>query len=284
MLLALTSPSAGLSPRRPISVNLTSMTSASVVCTVRPTNVASTGSSRCPRSIKHQQLHEARAAVGEEGIERGARGAAGVKNIVDQDDLLMLRWRKPISALLDDGLGSQGGKVVAIERDVEGAHGNFLLLDLLNHLGRGARRWELRGGVFRRGRGPRRHHSSRGFRAPSAPKCARSLNPTSAALFAVSARLMGTAFFLIVMVRVPHRSQSALVVAIAMLISSLSLGARTYCTAAPVATAAPLGCTSEFLRCDFRRPHRIRLLRSPFQLESGKRPVRDLDLVSEVRL
>ena len=37
-----------------ISVNFTSMTSFIVVCTLRPTNVASTGISRCPRSINTQ--------------------------------------------------------------------------------------------------------------------------------------------------------------------------------------------------------------------------------------
>src|SRR5205807_8111164 len=38
---------------------------------------------------EHEQLHAARASMVEEGIERGANGAARVENVVDEDDVFV---------------------------------------------------------------------------------------------------------------------------------------------------------------------------------------------------
>src|SRR5208282_6077013 len=76
---------------------------------------------------QHQQLHQARAAMGKKSVEGGARGAAGIKHVVDQHDLLTLDGKADFR-FLHHGFGAQCGKVIAIERDIERAHGNFFLL------------------------------------------------------------------------------------------------------------------------------------------------------------
>ncbi len=66
------------------------------------------------------------------GVEGGARGAAGIKHVVDQHDPLTFDGKTNLR-FLHHRLGAQGGKVIAVERDIERAHGYFLLFNLLNH-------------------------------------------------------------------------------------------------------------------------------------------------------
>src|SRR5437879_11909504 len=66
------------------------------------------------------------------GVEGGARGAAGIKYVVDQHDLFTLHGKADFR-FLHHGLRPQGRKVIAIESDIESTDGNLLLFDLLNH-------------------------------------------------------------------------------------------------------------------------------------------------------
>src|ERR1035437_7724929 len=62
--------------------------------------------------------------MGKKGVESSARGAAGVKHVVDQDDLLALDGKADFH-FLHHGFGAECGKVITIKRDIERAHGNF---------------------------------------------------------------------------------------------------------------------------------------------------------------
>src|SRR5271157_6496401 len=81
---------------------------------------------------QHQQLYLAWASVGKEGVEGCARGAAGIKHVVDQHDLLALDG-KPDFSFLHHRLGAQGRKVIPVKRDIERAYGYLLLFDMLYH-------------------------------------------------------------------------------------------------------------------------------------------------------
>src|SRR6185437_393209 len=69
---------------------------------------------------EREQLHAARASVIEERVEGGADGASGVEHVVDQDDVAS-------GDIEADGTGNHGGaravggKIVAIEADIEHA-------------------------------------------------------------------------------------------------------------------------------------------------------------------
>ena len=80
-------------------------------------------------------MHFARPAEVDERIERGADGTAGVEDVVDQhDDLVVDRLRE--LGRLDDRLRRDGGEVVAIEGDVEDAERHrrpFHRADLFRH-------------------------------------------------------------------------------------------------------------------------------------------------------
>jgi len=83
---------------------------------------------------EYEELHGAWATVVEEGVESGADGAASVENIVHQDDVAAFDIEAQGSGD-DDGLGVAGGKVVAIEGDVEDTGIDRSLLDLFDQYG-----------------------------------------------------------------------------------------------------------------------------------------------------
>ena len=67
-----------------------------------------------------RQLHPLRTAVVEERLDRGADGAAGVEDVVDEDDRALAEVEVDVGGV-DDGLraGCLGADVVAVEGDVE---------------------------------------------------------------------------------------------------------------------------------------------------------------------
>ena len=65
-----------------------------------------------------QQLHAPGTAVIEEGVERGADGAAGIEDVVHEDDVAAGDVAAD-GADGDGGTGACGGEVVAVEADVE---------------------------------------------------------------------------------------------------------------------------------------------------------------------
>ena len=69
---------------------------------------------------EHGELHAARAAVVEEGVDRGAHGAAGEEDVVDEDDGALAGVELDVGGV-DDRLagGVLGADVVAVEADVE---------------------------------------------------------------------------------------------------------------------------------------------------------------------
>src|SRR5580658_3356463 len=81
---------------------------------------------------EHQQLNQAGASMRKEGVKGSAGGAPGIKHVVDQHNLLTFDGKSDFR-FLHYGLRSERRKIIAIEGDVERAHGNFLLFDLLNH-------------------------------------------------------------------------------------------------------------------------------------------------------
>ena len=80
-----------------------------------------------------QELDALGAAMVEERIERGADGAAGVEDVVHQDDVAAFDVEADL-ALFDDWTDIAGGEVIAIEADVEHAGLDGLALDGLDEL------------------------------------------------------------------------------------------------------------------------------------------------------
>src|SRR5271167_2597525 len=82
---------------------------------------------------QHAELDLPGTSLLEEGIHGGAHGTSGIKDVIDQDDVLagdgefhlrFLHYRR----------GSHGREIVAIQSDIERAHGHLRLFDPPNHL------------------------------------------------------------------------------------------------------------------------------------------------------
>src|SRR5256885_5717049 len=82
---------------------------------------------------QHAELNAARAAMIEQRVKRGARCAAGIEHVVAEDDTL-LRHRHADFALLHQRLWTDGGKVIAIKRDIQGSNRHWHFFDLLDQL------------------------------------------------------------------------------------------------------------------------------------------------------
>src|SRR6266849_722284 len=82
---------------------------------------------------QHEKLHLTGSPVKEERVHGGAYGTAGEEYIVHQDDFLIAN-READFRLLHHGFGTERGEVVAVERNVERADGNWSLLPLPNDL------------------------------------------------------------------------------------------------------------------------------------------------------
>jgi hypothetical protein len=103
-----------------ISRSLTSTISRAVVCTCRPTKAGLDRQLAMAAVDQHQQLYAPRPAVVKERVQRRAYGSAGVENIVDQNDVAAGDIEAD-GAGNDDGANIAGGKVVAVEVDIENA-------------------------------------------------------------------------------------------------------------------------------------------------------------------
>src|SRR5271157_461587 len=73
---------------------------------------------------ENEQLNARRTAVVEKGVERGADGAAGVEHVVHQDDVLAFDVELDVGGA-DDGFDVHRAEVVAVEVDIEDAHGHL---------------------------------------------------------------------------------------------------------------------------------------------------------------
>src|SRR5205814_205394 len=81
-----------------------------------------------------EKLNSGSPALVEERVERGADGAAGVEHVVHQDDVFAFDGKRDVGGV-DDGLVGDGGEVVAVEVDIQNAHGDLALLEALDFLG-----------------------------------------------------------------------------------------------------------------------------------------------------
>src|ERR1700758_904556 len=70
----------------------------------------------------------------EEGVQSGTDRTSGVEHVV-HEDYDFSRDREADLRLLHHGFGTEGGKIVAVERDIEGTHGDGGLLNTPDHLG-----------------------------------------------------------------------------------------------------------------------------------------------------
>ncbi len=97
---------------------------------------------------QHQQLHAGRAAVIEQRVQGGPDGAAGVEDVVHQDDVLAGDRKRDVRGV-HHGLVGNGGQVVAVQGDIQDADRDVAVLQGLD-LGRpAAGPWARRGGGCR---------------------------------------------------------------------------------------------------------------------------------------
>src|SRR6266849_7753156 len=82
---------------------------------------------------QYAELHLLGTSLAKQGIQGGANGPAGVENVIDQDDVLA-GDREPNLGLLHHRFRAQGGEVVAIQSDVQGADRDRSFLDACDHL------------------------------------------------------------------------------------------------------------------------------------------------------
>src|SRR5262249_42668105 len=78
-----------------------------------------------------EELDAGRAAVVEEGVEGGSDGAAGVEYVVHQDDVLAGDFELNVGSAYDR-LDIDGAEIVAIEVDIEDAHGDLAIFERLD--------------------------------------------------------------------------------------------------------------------------------------------------------
>src|SRR5262249_44988124 len=70
----------------------------------------------------------------EQSIHGGTNGAPGIKNVIHKDHILFPDFHTQRSGFLNDRAAAHGGKVIAVQGNVEGANGDRLLLNLVNQL------------------------------------------------------------------------------------------------------------------------------------------------------
>src|SRR5487761_911053 len=75
---------------------------------------------------EHAKTDAAGATEIEKAVHGGAHGASGIENVIDEEQVSIVD-RKRNFARLDNGLRRDGGKIVAVESNVERAHRNFRL-------------------------------------------------------------------------------------------------------------------------------------------------------------
>src|SRR5882762_8375276 len=75
-----------------------------------------------PSVNQHAQAHAFRAPEVEQTIHGGPNRSSGVKHMVDQDEILVVHWKRDV-ARLQDGVGSDFREVVTIQRDIQRSDG-----------------------------------------------------------------------------------------------------------------------------------------------------------------
>ena len=80
---------------------------------------------------QHQQLHARRASVVEQRIQGGANGAAGVQDVVHQDDVLAGDRERDFRGI-HHGLAGNGGQVIAVQSDIQDADRDLAVLEGLD--------------------------------------------------------------------------------------------------------------------------------------------------------
>src|SRR5579859_2434307 len=78
---------------------------------------------------QHQQLHAPRTAMIEERVESRADGAAGVEDVIHENDVLVIDIKADLHRI-DHRLRTGSREIVAIEIDVKGPHLNWRLFNL----------------------------------------------------------------------------------------------------------------------------------------------------------
>ena len=81
-----------------------------------------------PAVDEHAKRDTPGASEIEEAIHGGANGAAGVKDVVDEHEVHPVNAKNNVRRL-QDGLGRNFGKIVAIERNVQRADGHIHAID-----------------------------------------------------------------------------------------------------------------------------------------------------------
>jgi hypothetical protein len=76
---------------------------------------------------QYGELDLAGAAVVRNGIERGADGPAGEKNVIDEDDGGIIEWYIDLAAL-EFRVFAEMAEVIAVERDIEDAEVDFAII------------------------------------------------------------------------------------------------------------------------------------------------------------
>ena len=130
---------------------------------------------------QHQQRHARGPAVVEQRVERGAHGAAGVEHVIHQDDVLALHGKRDFGGV-HDRLDLHGGKIVAIEVDIEDADRNLAVFEGLD-LGRQALRQRHAAAADSDEGELVEIRSFPGFHGPAGPASGRFRTRSSAGLF-----------------------------------------------------------------------------------------------------
>ena len=107
------------------------MISASLVCTMAAHEARLNRQLAMAAVDQHQKLHARRPAVIEQRIERGANRAAGVQDVVDQNNVLALHRKRDVGRA-HHRLDIDGRQVVAVQVDVQDAGRNLTAFECLD--------------------------------------------------------------------------------------------------------------------------------------------------------
>ena len=131
---------------------------------------------------EHGQLDARGPAEVDELVEGAAHGAAGVEDVVHQHHRAAVDGERDLGAL-GDGLGGDGREVVAVEADVEGAHGRRGPAGLRDGPGQAPGQGHARGCGRPRAPCPRAGDGAPGSRGPCARGCAPCARPSMSTAF-----------------------------------------------------------------------------------------------------
>src|SRR5215475_12322163 len=84
---------------------------------------------------ENTELHAARTPMVEKRVHGGADSAAGIKHVVQEDHVFVHNISSQRRSFFDHRAGANGGKVVAIQSDIQGAYRHGRFFNLLNQGG-----------------------------------------------------------------------------------------------------------------------------------------------------